>query len=133
MSTQPAASHESPNGTHVAPSKLSATLLLVRSLFHLAAVVFVTLWGFLTHQLPFPGILWGLGALVAAILIWALFLSPRPVLHTDRFAQALLELVFLGAGVFAFYLIGGPIWLVIAFGIAGMVVSYVSLTARAKR
>lgn len=97
----------------------------LRSLFHLAAVIMVTVWGFIAWPLPWPGILIGVGVLVLAVLLWALFLSPRPVLRTDRFAQAVFEVLLLAAAVAAMLSIG-VFWLwPVLFGVAGVVLGYV--------
>ncbi|NLA65327.1 MAG: DUF2568 domain-containing protein, partial [Leucobacter sp.] len=62
------------------------------SLVHALSVGIIAAWGCLSWPLPWPGLVTGFGALVLAVLLWALFLSPRPVLHTDRFGQSLIEL-----------------------------------------
>lgn len=97
----------------------------IRSLFHLAAIVMVTVWGFVSWPLPWPGVLTGLVVLVLAVLLWALFLSPRPVLRTDRFAQALFEVLLLAAAVAAMLSLG-VFWLwPVLFGVVGAVLGYI--------
>lgn len=111
-------------------ARTAATLQLVRGLFQLVAVAAVTVWGFLAWPLPFPGVLTGLGFLVLSVLIWALFLSPRPVLRTDRFGQALVELLLLAAAVAAL-LDFGIFWVwPVLFGVAGAVVGYIASARR---
>lgn len=103
-------------------------LQLVRGLFHLAAVVGVTVWGFIAWPLPWPGVLIGIGVFVFAVLLWALFISPRPVLRTDRFAQALFELLLLAAAVAALLSLG-VFWVWPAlFGVAGAVIGFIAST-----
>ena len=98
------------------PRSLVITQML-RALCHLAAVVIVSAWALTAWPLPFPGLLTGGAALVAAVLIWALFLSPRPVLRTDRFGQALIELLLIAAAVAALLSLGAH-WLIAAcFGL----------------
>ncbi|QZY53074.1 DUF2568 domain-containing protein [Leucobacter tenebrionis] len=114
--------------SEVQPARTSAILQLVRGLFHLVAVVSVSVWGFVAWPLPFPGLLTGFGFLVLSVLLWALFLSPRPVLRTDRFAQALFELLLLAAAVAALLALG-VIWIVPAvYGVAGAVVGFIAST-----
>ncbi|MCW2289696.1 uncharacterized protein DUF2568 [Leucobacter luti] len=108
------------------PTRSTATLQLVRGLFQLVAIVAITVWGFLAWPLPFPGILTGLGLMALAVLLWALFLSPRPVLRVDRFAAALFELLLLAAAVGAILSLG-IFWVWPAlFGVAGAVIGYLS-------
>lgn len=107
-------------------ARSNATLQLVRGLFQLAAIVIITVWGFLSWPLPFPGIFTGLGLLVLSVLLWALFLSPRPVLRVDRFAAALFELLLLAAAVGALLSFNVP-WIIPAvYGAAGAVIGYIA-------
>lgn len=112
-----------------APAARSTVVLqTVRGLFHLVAVASVTAWGALAWSFPFPGVLTGLGFLVLSVVVWALFLSPRPVLPTDRFGQALIELLLLAAAVAAL-LDFGLLWVwPVLFGIAGAVIGYIVST-----
>ncbi|WP_125098506.1 DUF2568 domain-containing protein [Leucobacter chromiireducens] len=112
-------------------ARTAARFQLARGLFHLVAIVVITVWGFLSWPLPFPGIFTGLGLLVLSVLLWALFLSPRPVLRVDYFAAALFELMLLAAAVAALLSLG-IFWVWPAlFGVAGAVVGY--LTSRRRR
>lgn len=96
----------------------------VRSLFHLTAILIVGAWGFIAWPLPWPGVLIGIAVLLLAVLLWALFLSPRPVLRTDRFAQALFEVLLLAAAVAALLSLGVFwVWPVL-FGVIGVAVGY---------
>jgi hypothetical protein len=56
-------------------------------------------WGFLAWSLPLPGLAIGVGLLVAVILLWALFLSPKPVLALDKFGRSIVEILLIGAAV----------------------------------
>ncbi|QBE48627.1 DUF2568 domain-containing protein [Leucobacter triazinivorans] len=103
-------------------ARTTVILQLVRSIAHLIAVISVAVWGFVSWPLPFPGVLTGLGLLVVSVLLWALFLSPRPVLRVDRFAQALFELLLLAAAVAALLALG-VFWLwPVLLGVGGAVV-----------
>lgn len=112
------------------PARGTMILQFLRSLCHLIAAVAIIAWGALAWTFPFPGILTGLGFLVAVVLIWALFLSPRPVLRTDRFGQALIELLILAAAVAAM-LDFGWFWLWPAlFGVIAAAIGYIASTSK---
>lgn len=105
-------------------------LQALRSLAHALAILAITFWGLFTWPLPWPGLLTGIGALVLTVLIWALFLSPRPVLHTDRFGQSLIELLLI-AGAVASLLALGVNWVVAAvLGVAAAVIGYLANSKR---
>lgn len=109
-------------------ARQTVVLQSLRGLFHLVSIVSVTVWGFLAWPLPFPGIFTGIGFLVLSVLVWALFLSPRPVLRTDRFGQALVELLLLAAAVAAWFDFGFFwVWPTL-FGLAGAVIGYIAST-----
>ena len=65
---------------------------LVRVVVLIAAIASLALWGFASWDLPW-NIVIGIGAPVTALLLWALFLSPRPVLGVHPFLRALVELL----------------------------------------
>ena len=111
-------------------TRTTPAMQAVRALFHLAAIVIVTVWGFLDWELPFPGIFVGIGALALSLLVWALFLSPRPVLRTDRFGQALIELLLLAGAVGALLTLGAPWWIAAPFGLIGAVLGYFASAKR---
>lgn len=116
--------------THSAtPSRTPAVLQLLRSLSHLIAAIAITVWGFLSWPLPFPGVFTGIGFFVAVVVIWALFLSPKPVLRTDRFGQALVELLILAAAVAAMFDFGWFWAIPLAFGLAAATIGYLSSRA----
>lgn len=100
-----------------------------RAICQLLAVISVTVWGFTGWSLPLPGLLTGIGILVLSVLVWAVFLSPRPVLHTDRFGQALIELLLIAGAVGALLALGFP-WLgAAAFGVVAAVLGYLAAPA----
>ncbi|MGO3146342.1 MAG: DUF2568 domain-containing protein [Leucobacter sp.] len=116
------------------PSKnhrASAALQVVRMLFHLGVVISATLWGFTDWAFPFPALLAGAASLALTIVIWALFLSPRPVLHTDRFGHALIEVLFLATGAGALLAMGVQWWIAAAFFVVGAILGYIA-TPRSK-
>lgn len=103
----------------------------LRGLLHLVAIVSVTAWGLIAWEMPLPGIVIAIAALCMSVALWALFLSPRPVLRTDRFGQALIELLLLASAVAALLTIGAPWILAVLYGLVGAVLGYMA-TTRAK-
>ena len=95
----------------VAPSRSALLTQVLRAICHLGMVLVITFWALNAWPLPFPGLLAGAGALVLTVVIWALFLSPRPVLRTDRFGQALIELLLIAGAVGAMLSLGAN-WVV---------------------
>ncbi|MCT2225951.1 YrdB family protein [Microbacterium paraoxydans] len=70
---------------------------IVRVVVLIAAIASLALWGFASWELPW-NIVIGVGAPVVALLLWALFLSPSPVLRVHPFLRAVVEL-FIYVGV----------------------------------
>lgn len=65
---------------------------IVRAVVLAVAVASLALWGFASWPLPW-NIIAGLSAPVVVIVVWALFLSPRPVLRVHPFLRATVELL----------------------------------------
>ncbi|MBP3977708.1 YrdB family protein [Microbacterium sp. BLY] len=74
-----------------------SALDIVRVVVLIAAIGSLALWGFASWDLPWSIVI-GIGAPVVALLLWALFLSPRPVLRVHPFLRAIVEL-FIYVGV----------------------------------
>ena len=91
-----------------APVKIGANDIL-RFILELFAFVSLGMWGFLAWPLPWPGILVGIGAPLFAILVWALFRSPKAVFKIDPFGKAIVEIFVFGAAAFAWWDLGQPI------------------------
>lgn len=94
-----------------APVKVGVNDVL-RFLLELFAIVSLGIWGFLAWPLPW-NILIGIGAPAIAIVLWALFRSPRAVLHVDPFVKAIVEIVVMGSAAFAWWDLGQPVVAVI--------------------
>lgn len=108
-----------------APSRSSALLQLARALFHVIAVASVTVWGLVELAFPFPAIFLGAGLLVLSVVVWALVLSPRPVLRTEPFGRSLVELLLIAAAVAALLALG-VFWVWPAlYGLLAAVTGYV--------
>lgn len=91
-----------PEATDAAPgvSRPNLTPLdIIRAVVLVLAIASLALWGFATWDLPWNLIL-GIGAPVVVLLVWALFLSPRPVLRLHPFLRAAVELlVYVGVTI----------------------------------
>lgn len=70
---------------------------IVRAVVLVVAVASLALWGFASWTLPWS-VIAGVGAPLVVLLMWALFLSPRPVLQVHPFLRAVVEL-FIYVGV----------------------------------
>jgi len=107
-----------------APAPTSPTAQSLRAVLHLAALVAITWWALAEWPLPWPGLLAGAGFFALTALLWALFLSPRPVLHADRFGRALIELLLIAGAVAAMLSLGAHWLLAAAFGVAAASLGY---------
>ncbi|WP_098408983.1 YrdB family protein [Paramicrobacterium agarici] len=90
-----------------APARVSVNDL-VRFVLELFAFVSLGLWGFLCFELPW-NIVIGIGAPVIAIVLWALFRSPKAVFTMDPFGKAIVEIAVMGTAVFGWWDMGQPI------------------------
>lgn len=91
---------------------------IVRVLVLLAALATLALWGFGAWTFPWS-IVVGIGAPVLVLMIWALFLSPRPVLRLHPFLRALVE-VLIYVGVTLAWWSMGQAWLGLAFAVVAV-------------
>ncbi|WP_144877022.1 YrdB family protein [Microbacterium sp. 1.5R] len=81
---------------------------VIRSIVLVISVATLALWGFATWPLPWNIVL-GIGAPVVVILVWALFLSPRPVLRLHPFLRAAVELLIYVGVTIAWWLMDQPV------------------------
>ena len=65
---------------------------VVRAIVLVLAIASLALWGFATWALPWSVVL-GIGAPIVVLLVWALFLSPKPVLRVHPYLRAIVELL----------------------------------------
>jgi hypothetical protein len=82
---------------------------VLRFLLELFAFVSLGVWGFLAWPLPWPGVLIGIAAPAIAIVLWALFRSPRAVFRLDPFGKAVVEISVFGAAALAWWDLGQPV------------------------
>jgi len=82
---------------------------ILRFLLELFAFFSLGLWGFAAWPLPWPGVLVGVLAPAFAILVWALFRSPKAVFRLDPFGKAVVEIAVFGAAALAWWDLGLPV------------------------
>jgi hypothetical protein len=90
----------------------------------LFAFATLAIWGFAAWPLPW-NIVAGIGAPVVAILMWALFVSPRAVIAVHPFARAFVELVVYAAATIAWWSMGHA-WIGIVFGVIAVTVGLIA-------
>jgi hypothetical protein len=81
----------------------------VRLLLELFAIFSLGYWGYLAWPFPWPGVLFMIGAPLFAIVVWALFRSPKAVIPLDPVGRALVEIFVMGAAVATWFMLGYPI------------------------
>jgi len=108
-----------------APARAQIVQLL-RALCHLIALIAITWWALAEWPMPWPGLLAGAGFFVLTVLVWALFLSPRPVLHTDRFGRSFIELLLIAGALGALLGLGLAWPIPVLFGIVAAVLGFVA-------
>ncbi|QLD12487.1 YrdB family protein [Microbacterium oleivorans] len=106
---QPEAPQQAP-GTRPA---LSAIDLLAFACQLFAFATFA-IWGFAAWDFPL-NVVAGIGAPIVAILLWALFVSPRAVLIVHPFVRALVELLVYASATIAWWSMGHA-WIGLVFG-----------------
>jgi hypothetical protein len=90
----------------------------------LFALVTLALWGFTAWPLPW-NIVAGIGAPLLAILVWALFVSPRAVVRVHPFVRALVELLIYVSATIAWWSMGYAV-IGIVFGLIAVTVGVVA-------
>lgn len=89
-------------------------------LCELFAFVSLAIWGFAAWEFPW-NIVFGIGAPVLAILVWALFVSPRAVFAVHPFIRALVEILVYASATIAWWSMGYA-WIGLVFGVIAVTV-----------
>ncbi|MDY0910560.1 YrdB family protein [Microbacterium sp. CFBP9034] len=116
-----AASRAEPAPGTRAPLSVIDLLAFVCELFAFASLA---VWGFASWPLPW-NIVAGIGAPVLAILVWALFVSPRAVLAVHPFVRALVELLVYASATIAWWSLGYA-WIGLIFGIVAVTIGVIA-------
>lgn len=93
-------------------------------LCELFAFATLAIWGFVSWPSPW-NIVAGIGAPVLAILVWALFVSPRAVLRVHPFVRALVELLVYVSATIAWWSMGQA-WIGLVFGVIAVVIGVIA-------
>lgn len=91
---------------------------IIRAVILIAAIASLALWGFAMWTFPWNVVL-GLGAPLLILLVWALFLSPRPVLSLHPFVRAAVELLIY-AGVTLAWWSMDQTWIGLGFAVVAV-------------
>ncbi|MBN9215803.1 MAG: 4-amino-4-deoxy-L-arabinose transferase [Microbacterium sp. SCN 70-200] len=93
-------------------------------LCELFAFATLAVWGFTAW--PFPwNIVAGIGAPLIAILLWALFVSPRAVIRVHPFVRALVELLVYASATIVWWT-SGSAWIGLGFAVVAVAVGLVA-------
>jgi hypothetical protein len=88
---------------------------IVCFLAELFAFATLAFWGFTAWDFPW-NLVFGIGAPVVAILLWALFVSPRAVFAVHPFIRALVELLVYAAATIAWWSMG-QLWIGLVYAV----------------
>jgi hypothetical protein len=92
---------------------------ILRFFLEIFAIVSLAIWGFMSWPMPW-NIVVGVVAPAVAILLWALFRSPKAVFSVDVFGKAIVEIAVMGAAALAWWDLGVPV-VAIAFAVLATV------------
>ncbi|MEW1961157.1 YrdB family protein [Microbacterium sp. NPDC077644] len=91
---------------------------IIRAVVLVAGLASLALWGFAMWEFPWNLVL-GIGTPLVVLVVWALFLSPRPVLRLHPFIRAAVELIIY-AGVTLAWWSMGQAWAGVAFAVVAV-------------
>lgn len=97
---------------------------VVGVLVQLFAYVSLAIWGFTAWPF-FWNIVIGIAAPVVALLLWALFVSPRAVIRVHPFVRALVELLVYASATLAWWSADQP-WIGVGFAVVAVAVGLVT-------
>lgn len=96
-----------------------APLDIVRAVVLIAALASLVLWGLAAWDFPW-NIVVAVGAPLIVLVVWALFLSPRPVLRLHPFIRAAVELLIYAGVTLAWWSLDQA-WIGLGFAIVAVV------------
>lgn len=96
----------------------ATALDIVRVVVLITALASLVLWGLAAWTLPW-NLAAAIGAPILTLLLWALFLSPRPVLVVHPFVRAAVELVLYAAVTITWWTMGQA-WIGLGFAVVAI-------------
>jgi hypothetical protein len=96
-------------------------LAFVCELFAFASLA---IWGFVSWPLPWT-IVFGIATPAVAIVVWALFVSPRAVFAVHPFVRAVVELLVYVSATIAWWSLGAT-WVGLIFGVVAVTVGVIA-------
>lgn len=122
---RPSAPEQPPTSVEAAGTRSPLDAVdVIEFLCELFAFGTLAVWGFTAW--PFPwNISAGIGAPTVAILLWALFVSPRAVFAVHPFIRALIELMVYVAATIVWWT-SGSAWVGLAFAVVAVSVGLVA-------
>jgi hypothetical protein len=91
---------------------------IVAFLCELFAFGTLAFWGFTAWEFPW-NLVFGIGAPVVAILLWAFFVSPRAVFAVHPFVRAIVELLVYASATIAWWSTGQT-WIGLGFAVVAI-------------
>lgn len=91
---------------------------IIRAVILVTAIASLALWGFTMWAFPWNLVL-GIGTPVLVLLMWAFFLSPRPVLTLHPFVRAAVELLIYVGVTLAWWSMGQT-WVGLGFALVAV-------------
>ena len=91
---------------------------IIAFLCQILAFVTLGIWGFVSFEMPWNFVA-GIGAPLLAILLWALFVTPKAVIPVHPFVRALVELLVFASATMAWWDMGAAL-VGIAYGVVAV-------------
>lgn len=104
----------------------------LRFFLELFAIFSLGYWGYLAWPFPWPGVAFMIGTPLFAIIVWALFRSPKALVPVDIVGRGIVEIAVMGSAAIAWAMLGHPI-VAIVFGAVALVSGIINLRKEAAR
>ncbi len=108
---------------HETPPQPTSPIEIIRVVILLTILATFALWGFTAWDSPLSFV-FGIGAPVVALLMWALFLSTKPVMVLHPLVRAVVELLLYAATTAVWWTMGET-WIGLGFGLVAVAVGLV--------